>query len=64
MWIIIGILGVIILGAIWLLSRPDEVQPIDNSEGQIICGDTNKPCIKDTLYSYWNNCGNCPCHKE
>lgn len=64
MWIIIGILFVIILGFIWLLSRPDEVQPIDNSEGQIICGDTNKPCIKDTLYTYWNNCGDCPYHKE
>ena len=64
MWIVIGILGVIILGFIWLLSRPDEVQPIDNSDGQIICGDTNKPCIKDTLYTYWNNCGDCPCHKE
>lgn len=64
MRIVIGILLAIILGFIWLLSRPDEVQTIDNSEGQIICGDTNKPCIKNTLYTYWNNCGDCPCHLQ
>lgn len=68
MWVIVGILGIIVLGVIvlvlWLLSRPDEVQPIDNSYGQITCCNTNKPCIKDTLYTYWNNCSDCPCHKE
>lgn len=65
MCIIIGILGIIIiLGFIWLLSRPDEVQRINNNDGQIICGYTNKPCIKDTLYTYCDNCSDCQCNKE
>lgn len=64
MWIIIGILSIIILCFVWLLSRPDEVQPINNSDGQIICGYTNKPCIKDTLYTYCDNCSDYPYHKE
>lgn len=63
MWIIVGILSIIILGFVWLLSRPDEVQSIDNSDGQIICGYTNKLCIKDTLYTYCDNCSDCPYHK-
>ena len=66
MCIVIGILRIIIiLGFILvIIKRPDEVQPINNSDGQIICGYTNKPCIKDTLYTYCDNCSDCPYHKE
>ena len=66
MCIVIRILSIIIiLGFILVIvKRPDEVQPINNSDGQIICGYTNKPCIKDTLYTYCDNCSDCPYHKE
>lgn len=60
MWIAVGIIFLCVFGLVWILSLPDEVQPVDNSEGQMICGNTNKPCIQDTLYSYWNNCEGCP----
>ena len=67
MWIAVGIIFLLVCGFVWILSLPDEVQPVDNSDKQIICGNTNKPCIRDTLYSYWNNCGDCPyyeCNEE
>lgn len=62
---ITGIVIVIIfLTLICIICVSDDVEEIDNTDGRIICDNTNKPCIKDKLYTKWNNCDECPCNEK
>lgn len=60
--VLLSILFILFLLFWWLTH--DEVEEIDNSDGQIACGITDRPCIKDKLYTYCNNCGNCPIYQD
>ena len=60
--VLLSILFILFLLFWWLTH--DEVEEIDNSNGQIVCEITDKPCIKDKLYTYCNNCGNCPIYQD
>lgn len=53
--IVLMFIGLFVLSVIF-----DDVKEIDNTDGHIICGDTNKPCIKDTLYTKCDCCSDCP----
>lgn len=60
MKIIVFIIIIFVLILFIFSSLPDDIEEIDNSDGQIICANTNEPCIKDKLYTKCNNCNDCP----
>lgn len=64
----LGITGIVIviifLILIYIICTNDDVEEIDNTDYHIICGNTGKPCIKDKLYTKWNNCDECPFNEK
>ena len=60
--VLLSILFILFLLFWWLTH--DEVEEIDNSNGQIVCEITDNPCIKDKLYTYCNNCGDCSIYQD
>lgn len=59
--IVIGIIVLIFLLFVWLsASYEEKYLKIDNSDGHLICGNTDRPCIKDILYIGGNDCVGCP----
>lgn len=59
--IMVGIIVfTILLASIIIACINDDSEEIDNTNGNIVCGNTNEPCIKDKLYTKCNNCDGCP----
>lgn len=59
--IVITIIVLIFLLSVWINAAYEEkILKVDNLDGHIICGNTNRPCIKDILYIGGNDCVGCP----
>lgn len=59
--VLIGIIVLLFLLAVWISADYEEKHlKIDNSDGHLICGNTNQPCIKDAIYMGGNDCVECP----
>ena len=61
--ILLSIVGIICF-VLWVFIFHDEVEEFDNSDGHITCSLSGKSCIKGKLYSYCNNCSECPIQSE
>lgn len=62
--IVCALIGIIVLTFLLLAfgsaCYEEKHLKIDNSDGHLICGNTNQPCIKDVIYMGGNDCVECP----
>lgn len=59
----LSIIGIICF-ALWVFTFHDEVEEVDNSDGHFTCHILGDSCIKGKLYTYCNNCSDCPVQLE
>lgn len=56
--IMIALIIFVVMTIIVIIAKNDDIE-IDNMDNHIICSNTSKPCIKDKLYTKWDNCNEC-----